>query len=113
MVRDAAEHDRHTEKILLVARFFVCMQTICRTSKLRYRSVRRRSRIAVRGPVALRQKITAQAVANLLRGNAIIFLFRRRNGPQHRWMRTFSAAASLDKNTAGAVAMEATARRRI
>ena len=47
-----------------------------------------------RGHVALRQKIAAQAVANLVRVNAIVFLFRRRNGPQHQRMRyPFSAAA--------------------
>jgi len=51
-----------------------------------------------RGPVALRQKITAQAVANLLRGNAIIFFFAAAmarsiagcvpSALRHRWIKT-------------------------
>src|SRR6266852_4252027 len=40
-----------------------------------------------RGHVALRQKIAPQAVANLAGINAIVLLFRRRNGPQHQRMR--------------------------
>jgi len=37
--------------------------------------------------VALRQKIAAQAIANLARINAIVLLFRRRDGWQHQRMR--------------------------
>ncbi|MCU1239858.1 MAG: hypothetical protein JWO71_584 [Candidatus Acidoferrum typicum] len=40
-----------------------------------------------RGHVALRQKIAPQTVANLARVNAIVLLFRRRNGPQHQRVR--------------------------
>ena len=41
------------------------------------------------GHVTLRQKIAAQAVANLAGVDAIVLLFCRRNGPQHQRMRHF------------------------
>ena len=39
-------------------------------------------------PLAVRQKITTQTVANLVRVNAIVFLFRSGDGPQHQGMVT-------------------------
>ena len=39
-----------------------------------------------RGQVALRQKIAAQAVTDLVGIDAIVFLFRGGNGPQHQRM---------------------------
>jgi hypothetical protein len=40
--------------------------------------------MVVESHIAFRQKITAQTIADLVRIDAIIFLFRGGNGPQHQ-----------------------------
>jgi hypothetical protein len=39
------------------------------------------------GHVTLRQEITGQAFANLVRVDAVVLFFRGRNGPQHQRVR--------------------------
>jgi len=71
-VAHACFHQQHAD--------LVSSSAPSRTSRLRLPRVRRRSRMRWRH-VALRQKITAQAVAILLASTRSFFLFRRRNGP--------------------------------